>query len=107
VTGVLIEAVSQLPFVFNDTIIEVRNQETRAVVVHAKVDKEGQFDLGLIAAGKYRLIAAREKPNGKLERMALANQPSPMSCIGDSACRVVAIQHLHGTDLPFEFCPPK
>jgi hypothetical protein len=107
VTGVLIEAASQLPFVFDDTVIEVRNPETRSVIVHVKVNKEGQFDLGLIPAGKYRLIAAREKQNGKLERMPLADQPAPMACVDDSACKVLAIQHLHGTDLPFEFCPPQ
>jgi hypothetical protein len=107
VTGVLIEAASQLPFVFDDTIIEVRRPETRTVIVHVKVNKEGQFNLGLLPAGKYRLIAAREKQNGKLERMPLADQPAPMSCTGDSSCKVLAIQHLHGTDLPFEFCPPQ
>ncbi len=107
VTGVLIEAASQLPFVFDDTIIEVRNPQTRSVIVHVKVNKEGQFDLGLIQAGKYRLIAAREKQNGKLKRMPLADQPAPMSCSDDSACRVVAKQHLHGTDQKFEFCPPQ
>jgi hypothetical protein len=105
VTGKLV-AESGYPFVFENTVVQVRTPKEKRVLVTATVDSLGQFDLGIIPAGEYRLIAARRLQNGKLGRQPLADQPKAMSCSGVSNCSITAVQHLHGTDLPFEFCPP-
>ena len=95
------------PFVFDNTVVQVRTIKDKGVIVTTTVDAQGQFDLGIIPAGQYRLIAARRLENGKLERQPLADQPKPMKCPSESDCSIEAIQHIHGTDLPFEFCPPQ
>ena len=107
VTGTLIEEESGAPFAFENTIVQVRTIKERLAIVTATVDSRGQFDLGIIPAGQYRLIAARRLQNGKLERQPEADQPKSMACTGGSDCSITAVQHLHGTDLPFEFCPPQ
>jgi len=107
IVGTLIEEQSGLPFVFENTIIQLRDPKTMAVLVETHVKMDGQFDLGTVQAGVFRLIVARKLNDGRLGRMPLADQPKKMTCMNDSTCRIEAIQHLHGTDLPFEFCPPK
>ena len=107
VSGILVEETTGLPFVFENTIVQVRTVGEKSVIATAAVDSQGGFDLGIIPAGQYRLIAARRLQNGKLERQPLADQPKPMECSGESDCSIRAIQHIHGTDLPFEFCPPQ
>ena len=94
-------------FSYEDTFVQVRNQKTKAVLISAPVDAKGHFDLGVFPAGEFRLIAARKKKDGTLERQPLADQPKSISCSGESTCWIEAIQHIHGSDLPFEFCPPK
>jgi hypothetical protein len=107
VTGKLIGE-NGYPFVFENTVVQVRTIMEKFVIVTATVDSHGQFDLGIIQTGQYRLMAARRLQNGKLERQPLADQPKPMSCSGGSSdCSIKAVQHLHETDLPFEFCPPQ
>jgi hypothetical protein len=106
VTGRLIGA-NGYPFVFENTVVQVRTIQEKRVIVTTTVDSLGEFDLGIISAGQYRLIAARRLQNGQLERQPLADQPKPMSCSGRSDCSITAVQHFHGTDLPFEFCPPQ
>jgi hypothetical protein len=108
VIGNLIEEQSKAPFVFENTVVQVRTIKDRHVIATSTVDSNGKFDLGSIPPGQYRLIAARRLQDGKLERQPLADQPKPMSCSGAlSDCAITAVQHLHGTDMPFEFCPPQ
>jgi hypothetical protein len=106
VTGLLVDETGA-PFVFDNTIVQVRTFAHKAVIVTARVDSQGRFDLGIVPAGQYRLIAARRLQNGKLERQPLADQPKPMSCSGEADCSITAVQHIHGTDERFEFCPPQ
>ncbi len=105
VTGKLVGE-NGYPFAFDNTVVQVRATNEKRVLVTATVDSMGQFDLGIIPAGDYRLIAARRLQNGKLGRQPLADQPKAMSCSGVSDCTITAVQHLHGTDQRFEFCPP-
>ena len=104
VTGKLTDELG-IPFVFE--IVQVRTIKEKAIIVTAAIDSHGRFDLGIVPAGQYRLIAARRLQDGKLERQALAGQPSPMSCSGEHACSITAIQHIYETELPFESCPPQ
>ena len=106
VQGVLLDDVGAV-FAYEDTIVQVRNPKTKRVLISVSVDAKGQFVLGTVPAGEYRFIAARKKKDGTLVRQPLMDQPKPMSCSSDSACWIEAIQHQHGTDMPFEFCPPK
>jgi len=107
VTGKLILENTGAPFVFENTVVQVWTINARTVIVAAKVDSQGQFDLGIVPPGQYRLIAAQRLQDGKLERQPGVDQPMPMSCSGASDCSITAVQRLHGTDLPFEFCPPQ
>jgi hypothetical protein len=106
VQGVLLDDLGAV-FAFENTIVQVRNPKTKTILISVSVDAKGQFDLGIVPAGEYRLIAARKKMDGNLVRQPLMDQPKAMSCSSDSPCWIQAIQHQHGTDLPFEFCPPK
>ncbi|MGB6688528.1 MAG: carboxypeptidase-like regulatory domain-containing protein [Terracidiphilus sp.] len=106
VTGLLVDETGA-PFVFENTIVQVRTVKEKAVIVTSSVDSQGRFDLGIVPAGQYRLIAARRLQNGTLERQPLADQPKPIACPGEADCSITAVQHIHGTELPFEFCPPQ
>jgi hypothetical protein len=76
-------------------------------LITVPVNDQGLFDLGVVPAGEFRLIAARKKADGSLERLPETDQPKRMICTEESECKVIAVQHIHGTDHPFEFCPPK
>jgi len=106
VSGVLVDD-SEAPFVFENTIIQLRDSKTQRVLLELPVNLKGQFNLGVVAPGSYRLIAALRGKEGNLRRLPLAEQPKLMTCVGEGDCRVEAVQHIHGTDNPIDFCDPK
>src|SRR5580658_5369256 len=95
VTGTLVDDVGA-PFVFENTIVQLRTAKNKVVIVTVSVDRQGRFDIGVVPAGQYRLIAARRWDNGKLSRQPLFDQPKPMTCSGESDCLITAVQHQHG-----------
>jgi hypothetical protein len=94
------------PIAFKKTIVEVVSPNTDKVLAAASLNEEGRFDLGVIPAGKFRFIAVREQ-NGNAKRLPLFDQPSPVVCPSTGNCEVKIVLKVHGTDQPFEFCPPK
>lgn len=104
-TGVLFDA-SGAPIQFNRTIVQVLNPKNNEILSSATLDEKGRFDLGVVPAGRFRLIAfwSQEK---KARRLPLFDQPKALSCTGENECHLQILLALHGTDQRFEFCPPK
>ena len=107
VRGILLEEKSGLPIAYKNEIVQVRDPKSMAVLISASVSEQGLFDLGVVQSGGFRLLALRKKPDGKLERLPELDQPKMMACGEESDCTVKAIQHIHGTDWLYEFCPPR
>jgi hypothetical protein len=107
ISGILVEENSGQPMVFKNEIVQVRNPKSMAILISASVNENGLFDLGVVPAGEFRLLAVRKKADGSLERLPETDQPNRMVCIEESDCKVHAVQHIHGTDWLYEFCPPK
>jgi len=107
VRGILVEEESGLPMVFKNEIVQLRDAKSLAVLINSTVNEQGLFDLGVVSAGEFRLLALRRKPDSSLERLPETDQPKKMICIDETDCNVRAIQHTHGTDWLYEFCPPK
>jgi hypothetical protein len=104
-TGVIYDA-SGATILFDKTLIQIRNPKSNQVLFSAALDEKGRFNLGNVPAGSFRLVAlwAQEK---KLRRLPLFDQPKQAVCSSRSECHLEIILALHGTDLPYEFCPPK
>jgi hypothetical protein len=104
-TGALIDP-SGAPLHFNMTTIQVRNLKNNEVLFSSILDEQGRFDLGTVPAGKFRLVAfwMEEK---RVRRLPLFDQPKPVFCLSENECKLEIVLALHGTDQPFEFCPPK
>jgi len=94
------------PISFNKTVIQVRSPKDDSVLFSTELDQQGRFDLGAVPAGTFRLIAfwIHEK---KVTRLPLFDQPKPVSCSSDNKCELSIVLAIHGTDLPYEFCPPR
>lgn len=92
---------------FEDAVIQLREPRSNTVIATVEVNRQGQFDLGVVPKGLFRLIAARRTKNGALERLPGMDQPKLMTCSAERDCAVDAVLRVHGTDLPFEFCPPQ
>jgi len=88
------------------TIIQIRDPKNGAVLFEAPLQKESLFQFDLIPAGSFRLIAIWTK-DGKVRRLPLADEPTPMTCGAGPVCRLDAVIHFHGTDNPIDMCPPK
>lgn len=97
---------SGAPITFEKTTVEVVSPSTDKVLASASLNEEGRFDLGIIPAGKFRIIALWQQ-NGKAKRLPLFDQPTPITCSAAGDCEIKIVLKLHGTDQPFEFCPPK
>jgi hypothetical protein len=110
-TGKLIDA-SGAPIDFDSlksgyqTIIQIRNPDSREVIFAVPLRKNGEFEFELVPAASYRLIAVWMH-DGKFGRLPLADQPEQLACKEEKDCRLVATIRLHGTDNPIDFCPPK
>jgi hypothetical protein len=104
-TGVLFDP-SAAPIQFNKTVIQVRNPKNNKVLFSAVLDDKGRFDFGTVPIGTFRLIALWEQGTN-VRRLPLFDQPKPVLCSGENECHLEIVLTMHGTDQPFEFCPPK
>jgi hypothetical protein len=107
VSGILVEEKTDLPMVFKSEIMQLRDPKSMVILISVSVSENGLFDLGVVPAGEYRLLAVRKKADGSLERLPEIDQPNRMVCTEESDCKIYAVQHIHGTDWLYEFCPPK
>jgi hypothetical protein len=89
------------------TVVQIRDAKVGTVLNSSAIDPHGQFDLGIVNAGLFRLIVAIKGKDGKLARPPLADQLPVANCTSQTDCRIQSKIHLHGTDDPLEFCPPK
>ncbi len=98
---------SGAPVVFGDrTIVQVRNAESGKVLHSASVNHRGQFDLGTVTAGTFRLIVAIQVHGGVLVRPPSVDQPPRIDCSGGE-CNLRVILHKQDSADSFLSCPPK
>ena len=104
-TGSLFDP-SETPMHFNMTTIQVRDPKSNLALFSSAIDEQGRFDLGIIPAGKFRLVTfwMEEK---RIRRLPLFDQPKPVFCSSENECKLEIVLTMHATDQPFEFCPPK
>lgn len=94
------------PIQFNRTIVQVRSLDSQAILASEVLDRQGRFDLGDVPAGRFRWIVFQQQ-GSKIHRLPLFDQPRPVSCSGKQAYRLDVVLTMHGTDQPFESCPPE
>jgi hypothetical protein len=104
-TGALLDPTGA-PIQFNMTTVQVRDPRNNTVLFSTVLDEKGGFDLGIVPAGKYRLVTFW-MDGKKVSRLPLFDQPKPVRCSGQGVCELKIVLSVHGTDLPFESCPPK
>jgi hypothetical protein len=106
IRGVLLDE-SGAVFVFENTFVQLRDAKTRQVLRQVLANPKGEFELGVVTGGSYRLVAVHRRRDGVLTRLPLTEQPGLMTCSGDEDCKITAVQKIHGTDNPIDSCPPK
>ena len=79
--------------------VELRKYVSRRKQVTVKVtttDEKGYFDLGTVAAGKYRLLASPHRG---------FQQPTDLKCPSGTMCELDIALQVNPTDLPVSVCP--
>jgi hypothetical protein len=79
--------------------VELREYISQRKQVSVKVvttDIHGQFDLGTVKPGRYRLLPSPDRG---------ARQPSQLKCEDGSTCELKIILTLSATDQPDSLCP--
>jgi hypothetical protein len=94
------------PITFEKTFIQIRDSQSKIVLLSTQLDVKGRFDLGTVPAGNYRFLAVWIK-EGKIKRLPLADQPTDLFCSDETECVLRIVIRFHGTDNPIDFCPPK
>jgi hypothetical protein len=69
------------------------SQRKQITVKVTTTDEKGSFDLGTVAAGKYRLLARGFQ------------QPTDLKCPSGNKCELNIALQVNPTDLPVSVCP--
>ena len=86
---------------FAESKILLRRYQTPSMIVDVKTvttNAKGNFDLGTLSAGKYRLLSSPTR--------AFA-QPEKLECWGQQECKLDITLMANPTDLPYAACPVK
>lgn len=84
--------------VFRNSRIELRrfvSSTNQVLVKNVSTDGDGNFDLGIVKRGDYRLLLSYSRA---------FQQPEKLSC-GDKECKLEAVLLVNATDLPASVCP--
>jgi hypothetical protein len=88
---------SGAPFIDSKVILRVADAKGKFVSNRSvSTDKEGQFDLGQVDAGKYRFLPG---PNRGWK------QPRMVECREGRDCEIKLVVQLNPSDQPFAGCP--
>jgi carboxypeptidase family protein len=72
------------------------SQRKQVTVKATTTDEKGYFDLGTVAAGKYRLLASPHRG---------FQQPADLKCPSGNKCELNIALQVNPTDLPVSACP--
>jgi hypothetical protein len=107
VSGVLFDQTG-MPFsIGGNTIVQVRDPNKGKALYTAAVNGRGEFDLGQVKAGTFRIIVAIKVHGGLLERPPGFDQPARMDCSGESECTIRATVRADHSEDSLASCPPK
>lgn len=84
---------------FKGTAVELRRlkpHNKHEILKRVTTDQDGNFSLGLLAKGKYRLLASQDR---------LFKQPDSLVCSPKKDCFLNVKLRVTGTDMPESFCP--
>ena len=73
-----------------------RTEQEQTGFLSADTDADGNFDLGTVQPGKFRLVAAPHRGFA---------QPERLRCVKHPDCMLNIVLKVNGTDLPFAHCP--
>ena len=103
VTGVVTD---QTGAKFEQVAVQLRSSESRQVLRSAAASN-GEFNLGVVPSGSYRLIVVKIGPSGP-ERLKMFDQPASLRCTNaGNECKLTVVPRVHSTDNPIDHCPPK
>jgi hypothetical protein len=81
--------------------------ETGVAVLQSASVENGDFRLGQLIAGSYRLIVVNTTSSGP-ERLKMFDQPRSLVCeTTGPICKLSVMPTVHGTDDLIDFCPPR
>jgi 5-hydroxyisourate hydrolase-like protein (transthyretin family) len=84
---------------FRSTRVELRRLKGKKdfeVLSRVTTDRDGNFDLGLLKKGKYRLLASQDRS---------FKQPDDLVCSEKKGCFLAITLRVNPTDMPESTCP--
>jgi hypothetical protein len=91
---------------FKQVPLSLKSEPADRVILTAKTDENGLFELGHLESGEYRLIMLGSAQSTKPERIGF-DQPIRQVCKGSPRCDVLYILNPTPTDQAVSLCPPK
>jgi len=86
--------------------VELRSPKSGEILRSAQVSN-GDFSLGQIQPGFYRLIVVKTGGSG-VKRLVAFDQPQSLACEAPGPiCKLSVMPTVHGTDNLIDSCPPK
>ena len=86
--------------------VQLRLPKSGEIVRSAQVSN-GDFSLGQIESGSYRLIVVKADGTGT-KRLVAFDQPRSLICESPGPiCKLSVMPTVHGSDNPIDYCPPK
>ena len=86
--------------------VDVRDGKSGIVLRSTSLDSSGRLSVPSIPKGTFRLVVYGQR-GAVVSRVPLMDQPEKLVCHASSVCRLTIVLKSHGTDQPFEFCPPR
>jgi hypothetical protein len=90
---------------FSQITLQLQNLHESKVLMSAVVEN-GKFDFGLVPQGEFRLVPVKVA-NNKITRVTGFDPPNALTCSGNRVCELRVTLPARGTDLPYEYCPPR
>jgi hypothetical protein len=86
--------------------VVIRDRSSKSELRKVNSSSRGEFKFADVPAGAYRPVLFKTM-NGRKLRPAGFDQPTEQRCGNEQSCFLNITLAEHGSDLPYEFCPPK
>jgi hypothetical protein len=89
-----------------DVWVRVSDPATKKMLYSARLDDQGQFDLGEVPRGQFRFSSVLAG-HGVYYRLSKAGQPANLSCANDKECWLNIVIWWKQVGYPIVACPPR